>query len=123
MKTTRRRFLTATSTAALSASVLATAAGCSDTDTTSAGAGGGTAGGCGSEGSAIAGNHGHVLTIPQTDVDSAADKTYGIMGSSGHDHDVALTAADFMALSGGGEVTIESTDGAGHTHMVTVSCA
>ena len=82
---------------------------------------------CGSSGTLISGNHGHVLTIPMADLTSTSPKTYSIMGSATHDHSVTLNAADFALLRSGGSVTVTSsvTDAAGigsHSHAVTVTC-
>lgn len=125
MKTTRRQFLTTASTAALGAGVLIGAVACSSEDDTTNGTNGtggnGTAGGCSDE--MITGNHGHSLSIPQADVDAGAEKTYSIAGDSPHDHEVTVTAADFMALASGGAVTITATSDGTHDHDVTISCA
>jgi len=82
---------------------------------------------CGSSGTAIVGNHGHVLSVPTADLSSATAKTYSIMGSATHDHSVTLSAADLAQLKAGGTVTVVSsvTDAAGfgaHSHGVTVTC-
>lgn len=124
MKTTRREFLTTASTVALGTGIALAAVACSDSDTTTgdttSGGGSGTMGGC--TDSMISANHGHTLTVPQGDVDAAAEKTYSIAGDSPHDHEITLTAADFMALAGGGAVTVTSTSDGTHTHDVTVTC-
>ena len=83
--------------------------------------------GCGSSGAQIAGNHGHVLTVPTTDLDSATAKTYSIMGAATHDHSVTLSPADLAHLKAGDAVAVVSsvTDAPGfgsHSHSVTVSC-
>ena len=71
----------------------------------------------------ITANHGHVLVVPLDDVEAAVDKSYNIRGDSPHDHVVTLTAADFNALAAGNDVTVASSEGAAHTHSVTVTCA
>ena len=68
-------------------------------------------------------NHGHRLQIPREDVETAQPKSYDIRGSSGHPHTVNVSAADFSALSGGGSISLTSSNDAGHTHTVTLSCA
>ena len=50
------------------------------------------------------------------------ERTYSIQGSSGHAHEITLTAADFEALAVDGEVTVTSTSDGSHTHDVTVTC-
>ncbi len=71
---------------------------------------------------AISANHGHQLVIPAADVTAAAARTYSIKGTSGHDHTVTVTAAQFAQLGAGRTLTVASTNGAGHTHSVTVTC-
>jgi hypothetical protein len=71
----------------------------------------------------IANNHGHVLTVAQSDVDAGALKMYSIKGTSGHDHTVTLSSGNFGTLKAGNMVSVTSTAGGGHTHNVTVICA
>lgn len=79
------------------------------------------AGSCGN--TTISGNHGHVLVVPRADLDLAADQAYDIRGTSPHTHQVGLSAAQLAALKAGGTVTVTSSPGDGHTHLVSVSCA
>ncbi len=80
---------------------------------------------CGENGtdSAIAGNHGHTLSVSKEDVTAGTEKTYDIEGSADHPHSVTVSAANFTALQNNDSITVTSTSGAGHTHSVTVSCA
>jgi hypothetical protein len=71
----------------------------------------------------IAGNHGHSLSVPRSDVEAGVARTYDIRGSALHGHTVEVSGADFATLAGGGSVVITSSDGALHTHQVTVRCA
>lgn len=71
----------------------------------------------------IGSNHGHTLSVSKSDVDAGSEKTYDIMGSSGHTHSVTVTSAHFASLKDNSSVNITSTSGNGHTHSVTVSCA
>lgn len=97
------------------------------------GNGGGTNGNqepssCGSSGSQITGNHGHVLTVPTADLTSTVATTYSIMGTATHDHLLTLSPSDLAELNSGGTVTEVSsvTDAAPfgpHSHSVTVTCA
>ncbi|PCJ94978.1 MAG: hypothetical protein COA50_11440 [Flavobacteriaceae bacterium] len=77
----------------------------------------------GANATAISSNHGHALAVPKTDIDAGAEKVYTIQGTSGHNHNVRLTAANFTTLKGNSSITIESTTGSSHRHNVTVSCA
>ncbi len=70
----------------------------------------------------ISGNHGHVLTVPQADLDSAVDKVYDIRGSAGHTHTVTLAVTQLRQLKAGTAAMVTSSD-SGHTHDVRVYCA
>jgi hypothetical protein len=70
----------------------------------------------------ITANHGHALTVPAADANAGIAKTYSIKGTSGHSHTVAITAAQFGILKGGGTITVKSTVDVGHSHDVTVKC-
>ena len=81
---------------------------------------------CGASGAAIAGNHGHVLTIARADLDSMVAMSYSIAGGANHDHMVTFSPAQLQTLKTGGAVTVTSTIGDGglgaHSHNVTASC-
>lgn len=77
---------------------------------------------CGASGAAVSGNHGHTLSIPAADLDSAVAKAYNIQGAASHDHAVTFTPADLQKLKAGQNVTITSTTTLGHDHNVTASC-
>lgn len=85
--------------------------------------GGGGAQSCGASGTAIAGNHGHSLTIPEADLSSSTDKTYNIMGSASHDHTVTFTAMQLAQLKAGQSVVVSSSVTSSHQHEVTARCA
>ncbi|HTL37141.1 MAG TPA: hypothetical protein VL326_28595 [Kofleriaceae bacterium] len=73
----------------------------------------------------IADNHTHAphdVVVSKEDVAAAVDKTYSIQGAASHDHMITITAAQFMMLQQGGSIMVTSTEGLGHTHVVTVSC-
>lgn len=70
----------------------------------------------------ISANHGHSLVVPAADVAARVAKTYSIKGTSGHDHTVTITAAQFAQLGAGRAVTVPSSNASGHTHSVTVTC-
>jgi len=73
--------------------------------------------------SSIGANHGHTLQVSVADIQSGIDKQYSIQGSSGHNHEVTVTAANFNSLKNNQQIQATSTSGGGHTHSVTVSCA
>ena len=68
-------------------------------------------------------NHGHTLVVSKADIDAGAEKTYSIQGSSGHNHDVTLTAANFTSLKNNSAISVTSSSDNDHTHSVAVSCA
>lgn len=70
----------------------------------------------------IAGNHGHVLTIPTADLDSAVDKVYNIQGTAPHNHTVTLTVAELRSLKAGTTVTTVSSTADAHEHGVSIAC-
>ncbi|WP_273566657.1 hypothetical protein [Maribacter halichondriae] len=80
---------------------------------------------CGANGtnSSIGGNHGHTLVVSKADVAAGAEKTYSIQGSSGHDHTVTLTAANFTTLMNNSAISVVSSNDDSHTHSISVSCA
>jgi hypothetical protein len=67
-------------------------------------------------------NHGHTLSVSVADLTAGVDKTYGITGSSGHSHQVTITAAMFTMLKANTGISVTSSSGGGHTHTVTVAC-
>ena len=82
---------------------------------------------CGSSGSEISDNHGHVLTVPTAELMSLTAMTYSILGSATHDHLLTLSPDDLAQLNAGGTVTVVSsvTDAPTfglHSHGVTVTC-
>jgi hypothetical protein len=77
---------------------------------------------CGASGAAIAGNHGHQVTIAVADLDSTVDMTYNIQGAASHNHVVTLTVAQLQKLKGGQAVTVGSSVTLDHSHEVTSSC-
>jgi hypothetical protein len=72
---------------------------------------------------AIADNHGHVLSIPTADLDSAVDKSYSIQGSADHTHQVNFSAAQLAQLKAGKAVVVTTSVTLDHSHMITESCA
>jgi hypothetical protein len=71
----------------------------------------------------IAANHGHVLTVTAGDAAAGQLKTYSIKGTSAHDHTVTVSSAMFAMLNAGQTATTTSSNGAGHTHGITIVCA
>jgi hypothetical protein len=80
--------------------------------------------GTGCSATAITANHGHSLMIAKTDLDSTSDKTYSILGTATHDHQITLTVAQLAQLKAGATVMVTSTQAGApaHTHEVSVGC-
>jgi hypothetical protein len=90
------------------------------------GGGGGMTLVCGASGGAIAGNHGHVLTILRADLDSLTDKTYSITGTADHTHSVTFTPTQLQQLKAGADVAATTTTGGSivnpaHSHTLMAS--
>ena len=77
---------------------------------------------CGAGDADISLNHGHVLVIVSSDLDSMVDRTYSIRGSSDHDHTVTLGGPQLQQLKAGASVTAVASASAAHSHVVTVTC-
>lgn len=67
-------------------------------------------------------NHGHVLLVLRTDLDSTTAVSYDITGAADHAHTVTLTVEQLAILKTGAAVTVSSTVAFGHQHVITVSC-
>ncbi|MBC8131846.1 MAG: hypothetical protein H7X95_02610 [Deltaproteobacteria bacterium] len=65
----------------------------------------------------------HTFMLPVADVAAGVEKMYSIQGASSHDHTVTITAAMFTMLKAGTMISVTSTSGGNHTHVVTVRCA
>ncbi len=77
----------------------------------------------GANATAISSNHGHTLSVSKEDIDAGTEKTYAIQGTSGHNHTIVVTAANFNTLKSEKRISIESSRDSSHRHNVTVSCA
>jgi hypothetical protein len=76
----------------------------------------------------IAQNHGHVLVIALSDLDSMVDKSYDIRGTADHTHTVTFTVAQLQMLKMGQSVSVMSTTSTSviygtHSHAISASCA
>jgi len=71
----------------------------------------------------IAGNHGHVLAIAATDLDSLVDIPYDIHGSADHTHSVVFTAAMLASLKAGNSVSATTSTTLAHSHAISERCA
>jgi hypothetical protein len=119
---TRKQFLASLAAAAALPLVLP---GCASGDDDGGDTGDGAGGDCLADGTqaTISSNHGHLIAVSAADVEAGVEKTYDISGSSGHMHEVTLTAAHFAELQANTSITVQSTSSGDHTHAVTISCA
>jgi len=67
----------------------------------------------------VGSNHGHVAIIVAARFTAGATYSLDIQGSSGHAHNVEITAADLTAIAAGSRVSKESSTDNGHSHSVT----
>lgn len=74
--------------------------------------------------SSITQNHGHKLVIPLEDLDSTTPKTYSIIGTADHDHQVTFDAQQLADLKAGVSINVTSNDGGTtHDHDLAVKCS
>jgi len=67
----------------------------------------------------ISNNHGHVAKITGAELTAGGDLNLDITGQATHTHHVQLSAADMTAIAANQRVSKESTTDAGHSHNVT----
>ena len=121
MTITRKRFLSAATGGTVLLLLQACGGGGGDDDDDDNGNGG--AGSCGATGNAIAGNHGHALSIPAADLTATTNRTYDITGTANHAHSVTFTPAQLQMLDAGQTVTVTSSTNSSHDHVVTATCS
>ena len=68
--------------------------------------------------STISNNHGHIFLISLEELRKAGAKSYNIQGNAGHPHQIDVTSDVLKALVEIKVVEIESTQVAGHSHVV-----
>lgn len=71
---------------------------------------------------AFSANHGHVLIIPEADLDSTVARSYNIQGSAPHNHTVTLTPAQLAALKAGQMIALTTSTDATHAHDMSGGC-
>jgi hypothetical protein len=64
-------------------------------------------------------NGAHSLVIPLADVTAGVQKVYNARGAANHDHFLAVTAADFVALQAGQAVTKFACNGGDHQFILS----
>lgn len=68
---------------------------------------------------AISANHGHTVKITRAQINAAAGVTLTLTEGAGHTHTVSLDASQVASIGTGGRVSKTSTNDDGHTHGVT----
>ena len=68
---------------------------------------------------AISANHGHVATVASARITAPDAVSLNIQGTATHNHVVSLTADQIRAIGARTQVVAQSTNDAGHDHMVT----
>jgi hypothetical protein len=68
---------------------------------------------------AVSANHGHVATVTSAQITGANAVSLNIQGTATHNHVVSLTADQIRMIGARTQVAVQSTNDAGHQHMVT----
>jgi len=71
--------------------------------------------------STLVAGHSHSATIPISDLDSAARKSYQSSSADSHTHTVSLSVSQLGIISSGSSVTVTSSNSVGHAHQFTFS--
>jgi hypothetical protein len=72
-----------------------------------------------SKGDGAADGHVHLLVIPEADIMAGVTKTFETDDSTGHCHQVELTAEDFTTLKNGGVVKKVTCNGGNHEFVLS----
>ena len=67
----------------------------------------------------ISANHGHTVMITGAQLTAGGDVTLQLTEGSGHTHSVSLAASEVVQIRGNTRVAKDSTNTSGHTHTVT----
>jgi len=67
----------------------------------------------------ISANHGHTATITAAQLTAGGDLTVQLTEGSGHTHSVGLTGAEIVQIRDNQRVSKESSSNSGHSHTVT----
>jgi len=73
----------------------------------------------GDKSAAISANHGHTCTITAAQLTAGGDVTLQLTEGSGHTHSCSLTGAEVVQVRDNVRVSKESSSNSGHTHTVT----
>jgi hypothetical protein len=114
----RRKFLTRVGSFALAGTTIAVMVACGDDG--DGGAGPGTGGPTGAINVNIAANHGHAMSLNQSDLTAATTIALTLTGGT-HSHSFDLTAGEVDQLLASNAVTKVSGSTAAHTHSVTLT--
>ena len=67
----------------------------------------------------ISANHGHTVTITGAQLTAGGDVSLQLTEGSGHTHSVSLSGSEVVQIRGNTRVAKDSTNTSGHTHTVT----
>ncbi len=67
----------------------------------------------------ITNNHGHTVVLTEAQLQAGAAVTLDLTQGGGHTHTVALSADQVQAIEGGDTVSVTSSVNSGHSHNVT----
>jgi len=73
----------------------------------------------GDKSGSISANHGHTVTITAAQLTAGGDVTLQLTEGSGHTHSLSLTGAEVLQIRDNQKVAKESTSNTGHSHTVT----
>ena len=72
--------------------------------------------------SVIGTNHSHTITIPAADIVNETPGTFELTIGAAHTHTLSLTLAEIQSLKMSGSLVKDSSNDAGHSHSVTITC-
>jgi hypothetical protein len=73
----------------------------------------------GDKSGSISANHGHTVTITAAQLTAGGDVTLQLTEGSGHTHSCSLTGAEVVQIRDNTRVSKESSSNSGHSHTVT----
>jgi hypothetical protein len=73
----------------------------------------------GDKSGSISANHGHTVTITAAQLTAGGDVTLQLTEGSGHTHSCSLTGAEVVQIRDNTRVAKESSSNSGHSHTVT----
>jgi hypothetical protein len=69
----------------------------------------------------IVGNHGHMVTVTEAEINAGAEKEYTLSTALSHFHTFTLTPGNFADLLAGKRITV-TTSTTTHSHTINIEC-